>query len=244
MLARDLLVAIDENLISKGVEEIDAVVIVLSLAGAAERVVNDEEEVLAQRVGLPVIVGRTVGSDLRLGEELVGGNAADRRHRVVPDVVVLNHRVEQNDRAEVLGVVPARRADEQIGVGDLLKGGLEVRARGLVLGVVPLNRARVATVGESDPRMVRLVEPAIDVVPARVDDHPVLVDGRGPLVRLVNAEGDDIASVGVHRVQGVAGAGARVAATVASAALGDEDDPSVREEARIDIVPRTVGELG
>ena len=242
-LAADFLVAVQENLVPERVEEVKTVTVPFALGRTAERVVNDEEEVFAKRVRLTEVVRRAVRADLRFREELFRRDSLNRPHRVAAVFVVFGGRVDQNDGAEVLRVVPGRRPGEENGVGNLVQRRFEVRARTFVFGVVPLNRASVATVRERNPRMVRLVETAVDVIPTGVNDHPGGVDRRRPFVRFVNAKRNNVASVGVHRVERVTRAGARVAATVTAATFRDKDDSTVRHKVRIEVVPRAVGQL-
>jgi hypothetical protein len=90
--------------------------------------------------------------------------------------------------------------------------------------------------------VVRDVGIAVDVVPAGIDQHPVVGDAGIPLVRLVKAQADDVTAIGPHGKQGVHGA-VSPATQVPAATFGDEGDPAVGQEAGVEVVLGPVGQL-
>ena len=110
--------------------------------------------------------------------------------------------------------------------------------------VVPVDGPRVPAIGHYRPRVVRFVRASIDVVPSGVDDPAVVGDAGVPFVRLVEAERHEVAAIGVHRVQRVGRhVPPAVTAAKAAAALRDEHDPAVGQEAGIEVVPAAIGQL-
>ena len=91
--------------------------------------------------------------------------------------------------------------------------------------------------------MVRLIKAAVHIIPARVDDHAVVVDARLPLVGLVQAQRHDVRAVIEHAVQRKGGDLAPVAAAKAAAPFRNESDPPIRQPARIEVVHRAVRKL-
>ena len=85
---------------------------------------------------------------------------------------------------------------------------------------------------------------AVNIVPAGVDDHPVVVDTGAPLVGLMIADGPDPGTVGIHGMKGVGGNNPLVTASVTAPALGDENNPAIRQPGGVEIIPVSVGQLG
>ena len=85
--------------------------------------------------------------------------------------------------------------------------------------------------------MVRLVEAPLEVVPARVDNHAVVVDGRLELICLMRRDARDVPAFREHGVQREGRARTPVASPVATTPLGDERDAPVRQPARKEVVP-------
>ena len=204
-------------------------------------VVHAEVVVLRERprggVGAGVVHLRVVR--LAFGEELVGREALHGAHRVV----VRHRRVDHDQRAAHERVVPGGRRHVAARAGNLAHGVLGVRPHPLARARVAVELARVASVGIGDPHVVRLVETAVHVVPARVHDHAVRVHGRTELVRLVRREAGDVGAVGEHRVERVRGHFAAVAASEPAAALADERDAPVRQPAREEVIHVARGDL-
>ena len=105
-----------------------------------------------------------------------------------------------------------------------------------------MHGPRIAAVRRHDPGMVGDIGVAIHVVPAGVEDHPVVRDAGSPFVRLVKTQAADVAAVGGHVVHGVRRAGP-AASQVSAAPLADEGDPPAGHPARLEIVPGPVGQL-
>jgi len=82
----------------------------------------------------------------------------------------------------------------------------------------------------------------VHVVPPRVHEHPLVGHTRLPLVRLVEAETDNVAAVRLHGEHGVDRT-VPAAPQVAAAPLGNEDYAAVGQEARVEIVRGAVGQL-
>ena len=78
--------------------------------------------------------------------------------------------------------------DELVRIGDRPDAHLHPRPALALVGVVAVKRTRIAAVGITGPDVMGDVGVAIDVVPPRVDDHPVVRHARLPLVRLVVAQ--------------------------------------------------------
>ena len=238
-LTRDRRVAVDQFLVAERVDQVYTVSprcmpsALTAHSGLHARVVHAEVVVLAERPGRRV----NLGAALCLGECDVGRQAFYRRH----SVVVGHARVEHYQRTERLPVVRGGGGDVLVRSGNRPDVQLHVRAFS-ARGEIPVNRPRIAPVGRGDPWQVRGAAVTVDVVPARVDDHTVVGDAGMPLVGLVVAEALDLRSVGLHVVQRVSGAGPP-AAEVSASPLGDERQAPVGHPARVEIVPRAVGQL-
>ena len=238
-------VRVEPRLVAEDVDESDRI------AAPAHRhlvhsvrvaVVGADEVLLAERPRRRIRAAVAVAESvlLRLGKRLFRRDAADGAHLAVVWHRGINHDERTSRPAMVWrggGDVLARTrnlADVHLHPGR----GFRVDAR------VAVQLARVASIGETRPCVVRLAGTAIDVVPARVDDHAVVVHARMPLVRLVVREAHDVRAVVEHRVEreGRYGTISR-AAHVAATPLGDERDSPVRQPARIKLVPRPAGEL-
>ena len=229
---------VDADLVAERVEERD----VVTAAGAVHgtvltvrvAVVHAEIVVFGERprggVRAGVVHLRVVR--LAFGEELVGRETLHGAHRIV----VRHRRVDHDQRAAHERVVSGGRRHVAARAGDLAYGVLGVRPHPLARARVAVELARVASVGIGDPHVVRLVEAAVHVVPARVHDHAVRVHGRTELVRLVRREAGDVGAIGEHREKRVRGHLAAVAASEPAAALADERDASVRQPAREEVV--------
>ena len=113
-----------------------------------------------------------------------------------------------------------------------------------VNGVVAHDGPRIKPIGRGHPGVVHLIGATIHIVPTRVDQKAVLVHAGLPLVGLVVAERLDPRAVGVHDEERVDRHRSRMAATVPSAAVRDEDDPSVGKPGGIEVVVVSLGQLG
>ncbi len=228
-------IAVDQLLVAEGVHQIDAVVLAGPLEGRAAHggVVDAQVVVLAERPG------RAVGlaAALALGEADLRREAAHRAHAVV----VRDLRVDDHQRAVGLAVVRRGEATN-FGEPGIARTSSSMSGRRLARGEVAVQRARVAAVERGDPRHVRDAAVAVHVIPARPDDAAVVGHAGMPLVAVVEAQAVDVAAVGGHVVERVERAGP-AAAQVAAAPLADEGDPAVGQPARVEIVPRAVGQL-
>ena len=162
-------------------------------------VVCADEVLLAERprrrVGAAVaVVPRGL---LALGERLLWRDAPHGAHLAV----VRHGRIDHDERARGPAVVGRGGGDVLARTGNLahvhlhLRGGVGVKAR------VAVELARVASVGEARPGVVRLAGAAVHVVPAGIYDHAVVVHAGVPLVRLVVREAHDVLAVVEHGVQ-------------------------------------------
>ena len=136
-----------------------------------------------------------------------------------------------------------RGGNVPVGPGNRPKIHLHRRPSLLRFAEITLDRPGVVPVGCGSPRMVRLNVTAVHVVPAGVDDHPVVIDAGLPLVGLVVAEPNDAGAVGVHGVQREQRHRARVATSIPGSTLRDEQNPAVGEPTGVEIVHRAVGQL-
>ena len=236
---------IDARLVAEHIYERDRIAAsahrhVVHSVGVA--VVGAEVVLLAERPRRRIRAAVAVAESvlLRLGKRLFRRDAANGAHFAVVRHRGIDHN-ERTRRPTVVGscggnILARSRylADVHLHPGR----GLRVDAR------VAVQLARVASVGEARPGVVRLAGTAIHVVPARIDDHAVAVHARMPLVRLVVGEADDVRAVVEHRVEreGRHGTISR-AAHIAATPFGGERDPPVRQPAWIELVPRSAGEL-
>ena len=113
--------------------------------------------------------------------------------------------------------------------------------------IVAVITAGIAPVGKAVPEMMRHVRVPIHVIPARIDEHAVVIDAGLPLLGFMKAEAGDVAAVGRHRVQrvgrGIVGRRGTAASQVAAPPLGNERDPAIGQPARIEFVPGAVRQL-
>ena len=124
--------------------------------------------------------------------------------------------VEADDGAGGHGVVGGRGGHDVVRAGD--RPGFP-DADGIE-GVVAVEDPHVGAVGAHGPELLVVDGVAIDVIPAGVDDAPVVQDGRVPLVGLVEGDDADVRAVGLGNCHGVNMAGAPPAAVKAAAAGG------------------------
>ena len=236
----------DANLVAKGVQERQAILAALivqqaGILSVAVAVVGAEVILLGERPGRAIAARRTdrPGDHLfGLGQQHLWRQALDLSH-----LTVIGHgRIEQHERPAIGRMVTARHGHVATRTRNGADGLHHVRRAALVEARVAVQFARVASVGIRDPGVVGLVEATVRIVPARIDHHAVVIDGRLPLVRFVRREADDVRAVREHGVEREVGHLAHVAASEAAAPFGDEQDASVRQPAREKVVDAAPGE--
>ena len=188
--AGNLLVPIDQLLVAKSVDPVDAVV-------ASRRIVGAEVIIFAQRPRRPVhhVVGD--GRRLRLGEGHLRRQSLQLRHRQI----IFSLGVNEHQRAERVTVMCAGRGHELLRVGDGPDAHLHPRPSLALFRIVAMKAAWVAAVGITGPDVMRDVRIPIDVVPSSVYQHAVVRDARLPFVRFVKAQPNHVAPVRLHGMQ-------------------------------------------
>ena len=113
--------------------------------------------------------------------------------------------------------------------------------------VIPLRRARVATVGGARPIGRTEAILAIDVIPPRIDERAVMIDNRTPFARFKVTDWVNIGPVVLHGMQNGGRNAQRgvfpEAPNKPAASFGAEGEAPGREFADVKIVVRPVGQL-
>ena len=255
--------------IAEGIEQIElhrhlGVLLLQAAAPAFDRSPRDQIERLAQGPGIEVgaIVldaherDPLVKAALGVTAALTGKREAlghDDFH--LRDLVVVPHRGVDQD-GDPIGRRMVRGGDGHVfrraghGPHEVLgERPVPSSVAGPVAGdirfrIVAVGRARVAAVGVAHPQVVCGGEVAVNVVPAHVNEPPIVVHARIPFVGLVEADLHLIRAVGFHRVHdGLRGGGAEVAADRQLDAGGDEHDPAVGQPDRVQVVETAVRQL-
>ena len=119
---------------------------------------------------------------------------------------------------------------------EILSGGIVERVPWV--WIVPMRSARIRAVRIRDPETAADAVLTVCVVPSRIDEHAVVVDGRIPFGGLEIAHRHDVRAVVLHRKERVVAHFdvIREAADVAAAPFGDEGDAAVRQPAWVEIV--------
>ena len=111
--------------------------------------------------------------------------------------------------------------------------------------VISLRRTRVATVRRARPKGRAEAVFAVDVIPTRVNQRAVVVDGRAPLARFEVTDRVNIGTVRFHRVHHRRRNAERRAfaetTNETAAPLRAENEPPGRKLADVEIVVSAVG---
>jgi len=102
--------------------------------------------------------------------------------------------------------------------------------------IVGVIGARIPPVRIAVPHVMGAVVITVDVIPARVDEHPIVVDAWMKLVGLMKIYRVQITAILLHRVHGETWNRSSVTSAESTPPCAHEYDPAVRHPAGIKIV--------
>ena len=149
----------------------------------------DQEKVFVQRIRSGVGV---LGPAFRFGKLRIGRNPRDRRL-----VFLAFARIDNDDRTGRVAMMRHGRGDDLVRAGN----GPRFAGRTWISCIIAVHVCRGRAIGPGDPQALEERIVAIDVIPSRVDDPPVVQETGLPLGGFAKGDTADVRAVAVGTVQ-------------------------------------------